>query len=819
MSTTTYTLADAQTAMRANPDVSPAMLLVHPHKKWDPEATEYLKAASAPAFSDPMPDFPASLKAMPRWVRWKIALVNRRFTKVPHRVDGSMASSTRAEDWTDYRTAVTGAVLNNKSGVGFVVDGSIVGVDLDGCRNPETGTITEWGQAIIDLLDSYAEVTPSKTGVRVWVRGILPEKKNRFQINPDAGFGGKVGVECYSDSRYFTVTGECIQLIPSDVERRDLTGLYALLHETSAKFPVAKKETKTDANGVATSSVQVVKLPTAVPGAIQPSKLDFFLRGEIVSTEPMTFHLNGFELAYPSGSEADMAMATLLAMKHLQNTDNVGVDDIMEDVRTSKLYDGKWEREDYQNTTISKGILKALQMKTESASSSQTPAPVPAIAATPEPAVSDSQVDASLDEDYPVHPFGEYSGPAWDDDWMYGIAGDITRKASKFCEAHPAGMYLDLLVSLGSIIGRGPFFTVGSTRHYTNEFMIRVGTTSTARKGTGRDAIDEPLKLVDGNWYNYRVMSGFGSGEAIVGQIADPMPQAIADKKSSSGFKNVTRPGVTDKRLCIREGEMASVFQLAGKKESRADIILRDGWDGKPLHNLVKGRTEGISNSAGCMEPHLSISGDTTRSELKRRMPEGADQNGFGNRFLYAYVQRVKLCPMGGPPIDWTQEILKLHDIVAFARGRRCVALTKAATKAWHRMYVEMENELSELPPLTQSMCARGVAHVRRLALIFALLDKSEVIETKHLHAGKQLWDYCQESAQFIFEGTTKEQERIAGWVSRQHRAVTVREVTDEVFYRNRKVGWVKSQLDGLVIAGRLVRTGEGEESQYSLKA
>jgi hypothetical protein len=489
-------------------------------------------------------------------------------------------------------------------------------------------------------------------------------------------------------------------------------------------------------------------------------------------------------------------------------------DKMSEDFRASKLYrEEKWDR--LESPTFDK-VLSSIDL---TASGDQSQPSIPAIAATPEPAVPDSQVDASLDEDYPVHPFGEYSGPAWDDDWMYGIAGDIARKASKYCEAHPAGMYLDLIVSLGSIIGRGPFFTVGSTRHYTNEFMIRVGTTSTARKGTGRDAIDEPLKLVDGNWYNYRVMSGFGSGEAIVGQIADPMPQSIADKKSSSGFKNVTRPGVTDKRLCIREGEMASVFQLAGKKESRADIILRDGWDGKPLHNLVKGRTEGISNSAGCMEPHLSISGDTTRSELKRRMPEGADQNGFGNRFLYAYVQRVKLCPMGGPPIDWTQEIVKLHDIVAFARTRRCVALTKAATKAWHRMYVEMENELNELPPLTQSMCARGVAHVRRLALIFALLDKSEVIETKHLHAGKQLWDYCQESAHFIFEGTTKEQERIAGWVSQQHRAVTVRDVTDEVFHRNRKVGWVKSQLDGLVIAGRLVRTGEGEESQYSLKA
>jgi hypothetical protein len=41
-----YTLADAQAALKNNPDVSPAMLLSHPHKQWDSEATEYLQAAS-----------------------------------------------------------------------------------------------------------------------------------------------------------------------------------------------------------------------------------------------------------------------------------------------------------------------------------------------------------------------------------------------------------------------------------------------------------------------------------------------------------------------------------------------------------------------------------------------------------------------------------------------------------------------------------------------------------------------------------------------------------------------------------------------------
>jgi hypothetical protein len=754
--------------------------------------------ASAAVSSDPMPDFPASLKVMPRWVRWKIAQVNGRMTKVPYTVDGRMAASTRSEDWTTYEQAVTDIRLNEKSGVGFVVNGDIVGVDIDGCRNPETGEITEWAQSIIDSLDSYTEITPSKTGVRVWVRGTLPQKKNRFSIDPSAGYGDKVGVECYSDARYFTCTGECIQLIPTDVLSRDLIPLYTLLEKIQEQHPVAKKM-KTDAGTVtSTPTVQIEKL-----GQFGTSKYDIFMRGDIISASPFVIATPLGKLPYPSQSEADFAFATVLAYHHNGDTGKMATD-----FRASKsMYREKWNR--LEESTFQK-VLASIDLTDEK----QTIPNIPPIAATPDPEITEEEVAAALDEEYPVIPFGEYSGPMWDDDWMHGIAGDITKKAAKYCEAHPAGMYLDFLVSIGNIIGRGPYFNTSATRHYTNEFMIRVGNTATARKGTGRDAVDEPLKLVDPNWFTSRVMSGFGSGEAIVHQIADSSIHQVRDKKVKGQFTAITKPGVADKRLCVREGEAASIYQLAGKKESRADIIIRDGWDGKPLKNIVKGATDGVNNSAQCQEPLLSISGDTTRSELIRRLPEGSDQNGFGNRFLYCYVQRVKLCPLGGPPIDWSGEVAQLHEIIAFARGIRYVPFTRAAAKVWVRMYTDMEQELGQMPTLSQAMCSRGVAHVRRLALIFALLDKAEAVDTAHLHAAKRIWDYCQESARFIFDGTTKDQERIVSWVARQQRAVTVREVTDGLFHRHHKVTWVKSQLDGLVGANRLIFEGEA----YSIR-
>ncbi len=330
--------------------------------------------------------------------------------------------------------------------------------------------------------------------------------------------------------------------------------------------------------------------------------------------------------------------------------------------------------------------------------------------ADPNHTLTPEEYETEMEKEFPVIPLRGAPGPTWDDDIMYGIAGDIVRKASEFCEAHPAGMYLDLLVSFGSIIGRGPYFNVSSTQHHANEFIVRVGESSVSRKGTGRDTINEVLKLVDRNWYQNRVMSGFGSAEAIVNEIRDESVQQVRDRKGG-GFKPVAVPGIQDKRLMIREGELASIFQLAGKPESRADVVLRDGWDGQPLHNIVKGKTDGLSNSNSCRLPYISISADTTRDELIRKMPDGAAKNGFANRFLYCYVRRVKMCPNGGPRIDWTNEVTALQRASEFGGNLEYVGVQKSTWKVWNRMYPEIENDVQRMPQLAGAMCLRAVAH------------------------------------------------------------------------------------------------------------
>jgi primase-polymerase (primpol)-like protein len=86
------------------------------------------------------------------------------------------------------------------------------------------------------------------------------------------------------------------------------------------------------------------------------TKLALLMHGEIVNRSPFTVNMQGNSIEYPSHSEADMALVTLLAMKH---NGDAGLIDA--DFRESSLYRAKWEREDYRNGTIQKAIRTAKQ--------------------------------------------------------------------------------------------------------------------------------------------------------------------------------------------------------------------------------------------------------------------------------------------------------------------------------------------------------------------------------------------------------------------------------------------------------------------------
>lgn len=155
---------------------------------------------------------PNALKQRDQWVLWRSEGRNGDETKVPYSVDGRKAKANDAATWSSFETVV--AVFNDGgyTGIGFEfsADDPFVGIDLDGCRNPETGELAEWAKDVIRLLNTYGEVSPSQTGVKLFALGKLDGNTWKKRLLPDAErISDKApAIELYDRGRYFAVTGQ-----------------------------------------------------------------------------------------------------------------------------------------------------------------------------------------------------------------------------------------------------------------------------------------------------------------------------------------------------------------------------------------------------------------------------------------------------------------------------------------------------------------------------------------------------------------------------------------------------------------------------------
>ena len=156
----------------------------------------------------PFSNIPAELRALPQWVCWHYEDRNGKPTKPPIQAksNGKLlnAKSNDPATWADFETAVAAAVRLNLEGVGLNVwiDDNLTGLDLDHVFDPATGELDPLAREVLArFAGTYAEISPSGTGLRVWCYG-KPGRTGKI--------GGKVKwLEVYShpSHRYLTVTG------------------------------------------------------------------------------------------------------------------------------------------------------------------------------------------------------------------------------------------------------------------------------------------------------------------------------------------------------------------------------------------------------------------------------------------------------------------------------------------------------------------------------------------------------------------------------------------------------------------------------------
>jgi putative DNA primase/helicase len=273
---------------------------------------------------------PGELRTADQFVCWREEDRDGDITKVPYSVHGGRASSTNPETWAPFEAATAYADEHSMAGVGFVFteDDPYAGIDIDKCRDTETGDLEPWARKIVDALDSYTEVSPSGTGLHIFVKATLPGLNNR-----------KGPLEMYESGRYFTLTGEHLDGTPTEIhERQDvLERLYRHVFKNKTDKIAGK------ANG---------HRPRATPLDVGDEDL-LELAMHAKNGEKFSRLWRGDTSDYAGDeSRADLALCSLLAF--WTDGDTERMDRLF---RQSGLMRDKWNRPDYRERTFSK-VLK-----------------------------------------------------------------------------------------------------------------------------------------------------------------------------------------------------------------------------------------------------------------------------------------------------------------------------------------------------------------------------------------------------------------------------------------------------------------------------
>lgn len=188
---------------------------------------------------------PPALANSSQWIVWSYEAAGRKngkfgVDKVPYQARNPSLKASRSDvsDWADLATVVQCASVNpDIDGIGyfFSENDGLIGIDFDNCRDPKTSRIRKEYQFWIDKLDGYAEVSPSGTGVKVWVKGIVDNRC--FKNDESTGFripnfaGGVI--EVYRRGQYFTVTTQVLdgfEHIKPAQEELDVLSEFYLSH-------------------------------------------------------------------------------------------------------------------------------------------------------------------------------------------------------------------------------------------------------------------------------------------------------------------------------------------------------------------------------------------------------------------------------------------------------------------------------------------------------------------------------------------------------------------------------------------------------------
>ncbi|MGO9059029.1 MAG: hypothetical protein ACLQU2_16805 [Candidatus Binataceae bacterium] len=370
------------------------------------------------------------------------------------------------------------------------------------------------------------------------------------------------------------------------------------------------------------------------------------------------------------------------------------------------------------------------------------------------------------------------------DDWIkkiapmdslafHGPAAEYAMSVAPQTEGDPVGILVEVLVLFGNMIGRTVRYVVGATEHYTNLYVLIIGTTSRGRKGTAFDLARLPYRGADQAWYLRCFARDVSSGEGLIHRVRDPVMKPGSDE--------LLDEGVQDKRLVVTSSEFSGFLKVMKRDGNILAEQVCQAWETGDLGVLTKNRNEFATGAL------ISIAGHITPRALGIHFDSEQAAPGFGNRFLFFRVGATRLLPDGGNLTIISAASAEFAE-AAKAAVRQLkfgtMLWSEDAREVWKISYLTTLN--IEQPGMFGELTSRAAPQVARLSMIFAALDCSPMVELPHVLASLAVLDFSVRTTRAAFGDLigVADADAILGALRAQPEGMTRKNIND-FFSRN----------------------------------
>ena len=285
-------------------------------------------------------NIPQELRKEGLFCLWRYEDRNGKPSKVPYNPhDGKRAKSNDAGTFRDFRTVSSGWIRATSAafaGIGLGIFGRVGAIDIDNCVDA-VGNVSSLAADVIRRLDSYTEISPSGTGIRIifFVDGFTYDKA-RYYIK-------RKGLELYiagMTKRFVTITGNVYGEKKHVVDGTgQLQGILDAYMKRSEKPDTERPPALEDQDRPRLSDDEII------------SRAGIALNGDMFGKL-----WSGDIRNYGSQSEADLALCNILAF--WTGRDPEQMDRLY---RQSGLMRDKWDRQQSGTTYGAITIQRAIQ--------------------------------------------------------------------------------------------------------------------------------------------------------------------------------------------------------------------------------------------------------------------------------------------------------------------------------------------------------------------------------------------------------------------------------------------------------------------------